>query len=71
MVDFLADNRLISGLMAYGTVLFLLLSIASVIWFLFKREKNYNYYLSLVYSFMNLTIGMYFTNMGITGYHFF
>ena len=71
MVDFLADNHFISGLIAYGTVLFLLISIASVIWFLFKREKNYNYYQSLVYSFMNLTIGIYFTNMGITGFHFF
>jgi hypothetical protein len=71
MVDFLADNRLISGLMAYGTFLFLLLSIVSVIWLLFKREKNYHYYQSLVYSFMNLTIGIYLTNMGITGFHFF
>ncbi len=71
MVDLLADNRFISGLIAYGTVLFLLISIASVIWLLFKREKNYNYYQSLVYSFMNLTIGIYFTNMGITGFHFF
>jgi len=71
MVDLLAENRLISGLMAYGTVLFLLLSIVSVIWFLFKREQNYHYYQSLVYSFMSLTIGIYLTNMGITGFHFF
>ena len=71
MVDFLVDNSLISGLMAYGTILFLLLSIVSVIWFLFKREQNYHYYQSLVYSFMSLTIGIYLTNMGITGFHFF
>jgi CubicO group peptidase (beta-lactamase class C family) len=71
MVDFLADNRLISGLMAYGTILFLLLSIVSVVWFVFKREQNYHYYQSLVYSFMSLTIGIYLTNMGITGFQFF
>ena|GEM_PF-5263871 len=70
-VDLLADNRFISGLIAYGTVLFLLISTASVIWFLIKRENNYNYYQSLVYSFMNLTIGIYFTVMGVTGFHFF
>jgi hypothetical protein len=70
-VDLLADNRFISGLIAYGTILFLLISIASVIWFLIKREKNYNYFQSLVYSFMNLTIGIYFTVMGVTGFHFF
>ncbi len=71
MVDFLVDNSLISGLMAYGTILFLLLSIVSVIWFLFKREQNHHYYQSLVYSFMSLTIGIYLTNMGVTGFHFF
>ena len=70
-VDLLADNRFISGLIAYGTVLFLLISIASVIWFLIKREKSYNYYQSLIYSFMSLTIGIYFTAMGVTGFHFF
>ncbi|MDZ4133235.1 MAG: hypothetical protein U1E11_08875, partial [Dethiobacteria bacterium] len=71
MVDLLADNRLTSGLIAYGTVLYLLLSVASVLWFLIKREKNSNYYQSLVYSFMNLTIGVYLTIMGVTGFHFF
>lgn len=71
MVDFLADNRFISGLMAYGTILFLLLSLGSVVWLLLKREKNYSYFQSLTYSFMNLIIGMYLTNMGITGFHFF
>jgi CubicO group peptidase (beta-lactamase class C family) len=70
-VDLLADNRFISGLIAYGTILFLFISVASVIWFLIKREKNFNYYQSLVYSFMNLTIGIYFTVMGVTGFHFF
>lgn len=70
-VDFLADNRLISGLIAYGTILFLLLSLGSVIWLLIKREKNYSYFQSLTYSFMNLIIGIYLTNMGITGFHFF
>jgi hypothetical protein len=70
-VDLLADNRLISGLIAYGTVLFLLISIASVIWFLIKREKNCHYYQSFAYSLMNLIIGIYFTVMGVTGFHFF
>ena len=71
MVDFLADNRLISGLIAYGTAIFLLLSVGSMVWFLFKREKNYSYILGLVYSLMNVVIGIYLTSMGITGFHFF
>lgn len=70
-VDFLADNRIISALMAYGSILFLVISVGSVIWLILKREKNFNYYQSLVYSVMNLVIGIYLTNMGITGYHFF
>lgn len=70
-VDLLADNRLISGLIAYGTRLFLLLSAGSVTWFFIKREKHYSYYQSLVYSAMNLIIAMYLTVMGITGYQFF
>ena len=70
-VDFLADNRLISALMAYGTILFLVISVVSVIWFILKREKNFSYYHSLTYSVMNLIIGIYLTNMGMTGYHFF
>ena len=70
-VDFLADNRLISALMAYGTILFLVISVGSVIWFILKREKNFSYYHSLTYSVMNLIIGIYLTNMGVTGYHFF
>ena len=71
MVDFFADNRLISGLIAYGTILFLLLSIGSAVWLLFKREKNYGYVQGLVYSLMNVIIGIYLTSMGITGFHFF
>jgi CubicO group peptidase (beta-lactamase class C family) len=71
MVDFFADNRLISGLIAYGTIIFLLISIGSAVWFLFKREKNYGYVQGLVYSLMNVTIGIYLTSMGITGFHFF
>ncbi len=70
-VDLLADNRLISGLIAYGTIAFLLLSLGSVVWFLLKREKNYSYFQSLTYSFMNLIIGIYLANMGIVGFRFF
>lgn len=70
-VDFLADNRLVSGLMAYGTILFLVISLGSVVWFILKRERNFSYYQSLTYSLMSLVVSIYLTNMGITGYHFF
>lgn len=70
-VDFLADNRLVSGLMAYGSILFLVISLGSVIWLILKREKNFSYYQSLAYSLMSLVVSIYLTNMGITGYHFF
>jgi CubicO group peptidase (beta-lactamase class C family) len=70
-VDFLADNRLVSGLMAYGTILFLVISFGSVVWFIVKRERNFSYYQSLAYSVMSLIVSIYLTNMGITGYHFF
>ncbi len=70
-VDFLADNRLMSGFMAYGTVFYLVVSVGAIIFLLVKREKTYSHYQSLVYSVMNLVIGMYLTNMGITGYQFF
>ena len=70
-VNLLADNRLISALMAYGSIAFFLLSAATIIWLLIKRERHYNYFHSLVYSFMNLIIAIYLTNMGVMGYHFF
>lgn len=70
-VDFTADNRLISGMMAYGTVFFLVASIGSCLFFLIKREKNYAYFQGLIYSLMNLVVASYFTHMGLTGFHFF
>lgn len=69
--DLLSDNRLISNMVAYGPILFLMLSIGSVFWLIFKREKNYSYFQSLIYSIMNLIIGVYLTIMGITGFQFF
>lgn len=70
-VDLLADNRLTSVIIATSTVSFLVLSILSVLLFLMKRTKHFHFYSGLVYSVMNLTIGIYLTGMGVTGYHFF